>query len=127
MHTAFLLEETIMAVQEWKKKAFVAFLDIKKAFDTVWHEGLLHKLSLLGFPKYIWIILHNWYRGFTSAVLWNSSISRSFKVYDRELFFHLSFTPHMSMTSCISSPALATVLQLTAPSVAAPCARTIWH
>ena len=46
MHTAFLLQETIMAVQERKKKAFVAFLDVKKAFDTVWHEGLLYKVAL---------------------------------------------------------------------------------
>jgi hypothetical protein len=80
MHTAFLLQETIMAIQERKKKAFVAFLDVKKAFDTVWHEGLLYKLSLFGFPRYIWIILHNWYRGPTSAVLWKSSTSRSFKI-----------------------------------------------
>ena len=80
MQTAFLLQEIIMAVQERKKKAFVVFLDVKKAFDTVWHEGLLYKLTLFGFPRYIWIILHNWYRGFTSAVLWNSSTSRSFKI-----------------------------------------------
>ena len=46
----------------------------------MWHEGLLYKLFLFGFPRYIWIILHNWYRGFTSAVLWNSSTSCSFKI-----------------------------------------------
>ena len=80
MQTAFLLQEIIMAVQERKKKAFVVFLDVKKAFDTVWHEGLLYKLTLFGFPRYIWIILHNWYRGFISSVLWNSSTSCSFKI-----------------------------------------------
>ena len=58
----------------------MAFLDVKKAFDTVWHDGLLLKLSSFGFPRYIWTIVHNLYRRSTSSVLWNSTISRSFKL-----------------------------------------------
>jgi hypothetical protein len=30
------------------------FLDVAKAFDTVWVKGLLHKLALLNFPSY-WV------------------------------------------------------------------------
>jgi hypothetical protein len=80
MHTAFLLQEIIMAVEEWEK-ASVVFLDVKKVFDT-----MCQRVSYTSYPcsdspdMYIWIILHNWYRGFTSAVLWNSSTSRSFKI-----------------------------------------------
>ena len=59
-------------------KVFVAFLDVKKAFDTVWHEGLLFKLAHHKFPMYIWHILNNLYNSSTSAVLWDSRISRSF-------------------------------------------------
>ena len=58
----------------------MGFLDVKKAFDTVWHEGLLFKLCQFGFPRYIWIIIHNWYRGSSSAVLWTSKTSRYFPV-----------------------------------------------
>jgi hypothetical protein len=29
------------------------FLDVAKAFDTVWIDGLLYKLTLLNFPSYI--------------------------------------------------------------------------
>jgi hypothetical protein len=29
------------------------FLDVDKAFDTVWIDGLLYKLTLLSFPSYI--------------------------------------------------------------------------
>ena len=29
---------------------YVAFLDVKKAFDTVWHEGLFVKLHQYRFP-----------------------------------------------------------------------------
>jgi len=31
----------------------VVFLDVAKAFDTVWIDGLLYKLKLLNFPFYI--------------------------------------------------------------------------
>ena len=71
MHTA------IHHLRSKKRKAFTAYLD---AFDTVWHDGLFQKLFLFGFPRYIWSILRDWYSYSTSAVLWNSSISRSFPI-----------------------------------------------
>ena len=64
MHTAFILQEAIWHVRNQRQKAFLAFLDVKKAFNTLWYNGLLLKLGL---PRYIWIIIHNWYRRCTSA------------------------------------------------------------
>ena len=58
----------------------MAFIDVRKAFDTVWHNGLLLKLLQFEFPKYLWIIVHNWYHHCTSSVLWNSITSCSFPV-----------------------------------------------
>jgi hypothetical protein len=29
------------------------FLDVAKAFDTVWVKGLLYKLTVLNFPSYL--------------------------------------------------------------------------
>ena len=40
LHTAYILEEAIKHTREQHKKAYVAFVDARKAFDTVWHEGL---------------------------------------------------------------------------------------
>ena len=80
IHTAFVLQESIQHLRSHKKKAYVAFLDVKKAYDTVWHEGLLLKLLQFNFPRYIWSLLHNWYTGCTSSVLWNSHFSRSFPI-----------------------------------------------
>ena len=74
MHTAFVLQQAIRSLRAQKKKAYVAFLDVRKAFDTVWHNGLLLKLLQFSFPKYIWTLLFNWYRHSNSAVLWNSKI-----------------------------------------------------
>jgi len=36
-----------------KKLTGAVFFDVAKAFDTVWIDGLLYKLTLLNFPSYI--------------------------------------------------------------------------
>jgi hypothetical protein len=36
-----------------KRLPGTGFLDVAKAFDTVWIDGLLYKLKLLNFPSYI--------------------------------------------------------------------------
>jgi len=36
-----------------KRLTGAVFLDVAKAFDTVWIDGLLYKLTLLIFPSYI--------------------------------------------------------------------------
>jgi hypothetical protein len=36
-----------------KRLIGAVFLDVAKAFDTVWIDGLIYKLTLLNFPSYI--------------------------------------------------------------------------
>ena len=48
LHSAFVLQESIANLRESNKKAFVALLDVRKAFDTVWHNGLFFKLFHAG-------------------------------------------------------------------------------
>ena len=36
-----------------KRLTSAIFLDVAKAFDTVWIDGHLYKLTLLNFPSYI--------------------------------------------------------------------------
>jgi len=47
-HSAFVLHEAVQSLRDSGNKAYVAFLDVRKAFDTVWHEGLLVKLHQNG-------------------------------------------------------------------------------
>ena len=59
----------------------MAFLDDKKAFDTMWHDGLFHKLFNYVIKDHTWQLLHSWYRNSTCEVLWKGRISHCFKIY----------------------------------------------
>lgn len=77
-HTALILQEAITSAREAGSKAYVAFLDVKKAFDTVWHAGLLVKLHQKGVTGHLWHLISNWYTTSSSCVLWNDRRSSSF-------------------------------------------------
>jgi len=77
-HTSFILNEATIECKTTHSIAFQAFLDVKKAFDSVWHDGLFFKL--LGIHSDIWFTLYNWYNRLSASVRWCSSISRSFPV-----------------------------------------------
>ena len=46
--TSFNLQESVFYQIEQRSKAYVAYLDIKGAYDFVWHSGLFVKLGRLG-------------------------------------------------------------------------------
>ena len=62
------------------KKAYVAFLDVHKAFDTVWHEGLLVKMFNKGIKGHLWHVINNRYFASSSSALWNSQQSHPFDI-----------------------------------------------
>jgi hypothetical protein len=62
-----LLQETISCNQAKGETVYVAFLDIKKAFDTVWVKGLLYKLWKAGMSTKVWRLLNEAYTGFECA------------------------------------------------------------
>ena len=46
-----------------KRLTGIVFLDMAKAFDTTWIDGLLYKLTLLNFPSYIVRTISSYLRG----------------------------------------------------------------
>ena len=72
------MRKAIQFIRKNGKKAYVALLNVKKAFDTVWHQGLFIKLHHKGIPTRIWHILNNWYTSSSCSVLQCGNHSRSF-------------------------------------------------
>lgn len=53
LHPLTILTSNIQTAKLNNQKSAALFLDIKKAFDTVWHRGLLYKLTQLEIPTYL--------------------------------------------------------------------------
>ena len=73
---SFTILETINHMLERGSKVFSCFLDVRKAFDMVWIEGLLYKLfSEFGIGRRMLLVI-NLYTGVRARVLYSGSLSR---------------------------------------------------
>ena len=78
---SFTILETINHMLERRSKVFGCFLDVRKAFDTVWIYGLLYKLfSEFGVKGRMWLAIKTLYTGVKAQVLYSGSLSRKFDV-----------------------------------------------
>ena len=63
IEASFTILETINHMLEWGSKVFSCFLDVRKAFDAVWIDGLLFKLfSELGIIGRMWLVIKDLYK-----------------------------------------------------------------
>ena len=58
IHTSMLLQETVSTLLESQRKVFVTYLDVSKAFDGVWIDGLFYRLRELGVCGRTWRLLY---------------------------------------------------------------------
>ena len=66
---------------ELGSKVFGCFLDVRKAFDTVWIDGLLYKLfSEFGIRGRMWLAIRDLYTGVRAQVLFSGSLSETFDI-----------------------------------------------
>ena len=61
-----------------KKKVYAAFIDLKKAYDTVWREGLFYVLLEHNVPIKIFNLIHSMYSETKSQIKFNEGLSKSF-------------------------------------------------
>lgn len=70
----FALTEMIKIRRMQGKRTFTAFIDIKKAYDTVWHAGLKRKLLEAGVHGAMYRALTNLYDGCESTIKLGSTL-----------------------------------------------------
>ncbi len=72
LHIAWLMKEVISCHIEKGSTVYVGLLDIKKAYDTVWQEGMLYKLFHYGINGKTWRLIRNFYKKFMCQVQFGS-------------------------------------------------------
>ena len=78
--SSLMLRECISFTKEKHSKLFVCFLDVQKAFDCVWHNGLFVKLYTMGIKSNLLRIIINLHKDIKSAVLYKGYYSDWFSV-----------------------------------------------
>ena len=68
LNVSLALKEGVAGLRSGGNSAYVCLLDARKAFDTVWYEGLFLKLFRMGCNKHLWSILWSYYQGFMCSV-----------------------------------------------------------
>jgi hypothetical protein len=58
-----------------KRLTGAVFLNVTKAFDTVWIDGVLYKLTLLNFPSYTIHTISSYLRGRTYEASFQTATS----------------------------------------------------
>ena len=76
VHSALLLQETISTNLETNSKVFVTYLDVSKAFDSVWIDGLFYQLHSLGIVGRLWRLLYKTYVNFKCQVRIGDQLSQ---------------------------------------------------
>ena len=81
LEASFTILESINHMLERGNKVFACFLDVRKAFYTVWIDGLLYKIfSELGIKGRMWLAIKDLYTDVKAQVLYEGVLSRKFSV-----------------------------------------------
>ena len=112
--TSFLVKEAIQFAKEKSSKVYTCFLDVRKAFDQVWHDGLFYKLYNCDINRTILKVIMNLYTNMESCVKTQEHESEWFPdktrqggvmspflylVYDNDLMWQLEES-HLGLCVC---------------------------
>ena len=74
-HALFAFKETVIKYLDKGKIVYAISLDISKAFDTAWREGIFYKLKKRNINKNLLILLKIYYNGLAGKVKLNGEFS----------------------------------------------------
>ena len=78
---SFTILESINHMLERGSKVFGCFLDVRKAFDTVWIDGLLYKLfTEFDIRGRMWLAIIDLYTEVRGQVLYSNTLSSKFDI-----------------------------------------------
>ena len=80
MDNVYTLNEIVQGRLREDKKTYAFFLDIQKAYDSVWHDGLWYKLWDMGVKGRMWRVIKKMYESSESAGLLEGEKLDTFKI-----------------------------------------------
>lgn len=78
IHPLIVLSSNVQTARHQNLKSAAVFLDITKAFDSVWHKGLLYKMKKIGTPDHLVHFTRQFLENRQICVKLNEEISDSF-------------------------------------------------
>ncbi len=105
---------------------WVAMLDLRKAFDTVWTNGLLYRLYEAGIGGKAWRIIKDMYNGAECSIKIGSKLSEWFQIKQgvhqgapmSMLLFQLYINPLLKELKQSGKGAMVTNINVNVPSFA---------
>ena len=80
MDNVYTLNEIVQGRLRENKTTYAFFLDIQKAYDSVWHYGLWYKLWDMGVKGSMWRVIKKMYESSKSAVVLGGEKSDTFTI-----------------------------------------------
>ena len=74
----FALKSIIEQYKSQKKKVYAAFIDLRKAFHTVWREGLCYKLIIASILNKIFQIIYSVYQETRCRIKFSNGVGNEF-------------------------------------------------
>ena len=80
LHSALTIQETISVGLGTRERVLVTYLDVSKAFDGVWIDGLFYQLRKKGIVGRVWRLLYSSYKNFKCKVRVSGTFSEWYKM-----------------------------------------------